>query len=110
MSRHDGNLAVTAGMDDRCQTAEEVLFLEFVDELMLEFIRHQIAAIGICAHAQSVLYIDEVFMTDAVPEGFSVSQRCTAFLFQNLVSSTGLFRDGRRYRLNQLGIELLLAF
>ena len=110
MSRHDRNLAVAAGMDDRCQAAEEVLFLELVDELMLEFIRHQIAAIGICAHAQGVLYIDEVFMADAVPEGFSVSQRCTAFLFRGLVPSTGLFRDGRRCRLGQLGIELLLAF
>ena len=73
MSRHDGNLAVAAGMDDRRQAAEEILFLELVDELMLEFIRHQVAAISIRAHAQGVLYIDEVFMADAVPEGFLVS-------------------------------------
>ena len=110
MTCYDGNLAVAAGMDDRRQAAEEVLFLELVDELVFEFVRYQVTAIGIGAHAQGVLYIDEVFMADAVPEGFSVSQRCTAFLFRGLVAGTGLFRDGRRCRLGQLGIKLLLAF
>ena len=110
MSRHDRDLAVAAGMDDRRQAAEEVLFLELVDELMLEFIRHQVAAISIRAHAQGILYIDKVLMADAVPEGFLVSKGCTAFLFRHLVPCTGLFRDGRRCRLGQLGIELLLAF
>ncbi|CDB92783.1 unknown [Acidaminococcus intestini CAG:325] len=110
MSRHDGNLAVAAGMDDRRQTAEKVLFLELVDELMLEFIRHQVTAICIRANAQGVLHIDEVLMADAVPEGFLVGHGCTAFLFRGLVPGTGLFRDGRRCRLGQLGIELLLAF
>ena len=110
MSRHNGNLAVAAGMNDRRQAAEEVLFLELVDELMLESIRHQVAAIGIRTNAQGVLYINEVLMADAVPEGFLVSHGCTAFLFRGLVAGTGLFRDGRRCRLGQLGIELLLAF
>nr|DAZ60014.1 MAG TPA: hypothetical protein [Caudoviricetes sp.] len=81
MACHDGNLAVAAGMDDCCQAAEEILFLEFVNELMLEFIRHQIAAIGIRANTQGILHIDKVLMTDAVPEGFPVSVGCTAFLF-----------------------------
>ena len=32
MSRHDGNLTVAAGVDDRGQAAEEIFFLQFVDE------------------------------------------------------------------------------
>ena len=49
MTRHDGNLAVAAGVDDRGQAAEEILFLELVDELVFEFVRYQIATISIGA-------------------------------------------------------------
>ena len=110
MARHDGNLAVAAGMDDCCQAAEEIFFLEFVNELMFEFIRHQIAAIGIRTNTQGILHIDKVLMTDAVPEGFLVSIGCTAFLFLSLVSYARLFYNRRRSRLSHLGIQPLLAF
>ena len=53
MTRHDGNLAVAAGVDDRGQAAEEVFFLQLVDELVFEFIRHQVTAIGIGACTQA---------------------------------------------------------
>ena len=110
MTRHDGNLAVTAGMDDRRQTAEEVLFLKLVDELVFEFVRHQIAAISIGACTQCVLYIDEVLMADAVPESLTIGIGRTAFLFRHFIACSRNFSNRHRCRLGQLGIKLLLAF
>ena len=110
MTRHDGNLAVAAGMDDRGQAAEEVLFLELIDELVFEFVRHQIAAISIGACTQCVLYIDEVLMADAVPESLTIGIGRTAFLFCSILTCAREFSNRHRCRLGQLGIELLLAF
>lgn len=97
-------------MNDGGQAAEEVLFLELVDELMLEFIRHQIAAIGIRANAQGVLYINEVLMADAVPESLTIGIGRTAFLFCSILACAREFSNRHRCRLGQLGIKLLLAF
>ena len=110
MTRHDGNLAVAAGVDDRGQAAEEVFFLQLVDELVFEFIRHQVTAIGIGACTQGVLYIDEVLMADAVPESLTIGIGRTAFLFCSILTCAREFGNRCRGRLCQLGIELLLAF
>ena len=110
MACHDGNLAVAAGMNDRCQAAEEIFFLEFVNELMLEFIRHQIAAIGIGTYAQGILHINEIFMPDAVPEGLLVGVGCTAFLLIFGLGNPRLFCNGNGGRLRHFRIHTLLTF
>ena len=88
MTRHDGNLAVAAGVDDRGQAAEEILFLELVDELVFEFVRYQIATISIGACTQGVLYINEVLMADAVPESLTIGIGRTASLFCSILGCT----------------------
>ena len=110
MTRHDGNLAVAAGVDDRGQAAEEILFLELVDELVFEFVRYQIATISIGACTQGVLYINEVLMADAVPESLTIGIGRTASLFCSILACAREFSNRHRGRLGQLGIELLLAF
>lgn len=110
MTRHDGNLAVAAGVDDRGQAAEEILFLELVDELVFEFVRYQIATISIGACTQGVLYINEVLMADAVPESLTIGIRRTAFLFCSILACAREFSNRCSSGLGKLGVELLLAF
>ena len=110
MACHDGNLAVAAGVDDRGQAAEEILFLELVDELVFEFVRYQIATISIGACTQGVLYINEVLMADAVPESLTIGIRRAAFLFCSILACAREFRNRCSSGLGKLGVELLLAF
>ena len=56
------------GLNDRRNRAEEILLLQGVNQTLLIFIRDKVAAIGVGADFQHILYVVVVALADVVPE------------------------------------------
>ena len=93
MGRGNGDLALTCGRDQLAQTAHDVFFLERVDDLPLEFLRHEVSAVRVHALGQHV--VNGTLAAEKVAEVLLVRVRRATELGVCLVS---LRLSGQRIR------------
>ena len=99
----DVDLVLAARRDRRCKGTQDVLLAEYVNEALVVFLRHEIAAAGIRAFLQDVLDLSEIRAQRLEHRGTVGVTRPARLLFaQRCARHIG---DCRRRRLCKLCIE-----
>ena len=110
---HDGDLVETAGSgDDVCIGTDHGGGVQALHERALEFIRNEVAALGIHAFLQRVLHLrgHGILVAGHVPECLLIGVRGATGLGVHRLGRRGLLRDGHRHGLGQLVIQRLQTF
>ena len=97
------------GLNDRRNRAEEILLLQGVNQTLLIFIRDKVAAIGVGADFQHILYVVVVALADVVPEGRLVCLGSDAGLVVRFILRTGFAGKWCRGRGGEHLVDLFLT-
>ena len=97
------------GLNDRCNRAEEVLFLQGVNQALLIFIRDKVAAVGVSADFQHIFYVVVVALADVVPEGRLVCLGSDAWLVVRFILRAGFAGKRSRGRSREHLVDLFLT-